>query len=70
MCKQKTIAKAIEFSGVGLHTGQSSTMLIEPADENYGVKFGFDTNSNNTFSYGLEFELSWLFLFALQLLPL
>ena len=39
MCKQKTIAKAIEFSGVGLHTGQSSTMLIEPADENYGVKF-------------------------------
>ena len=30
--------------------------FIEP--ENYGVKFGFDTNSNNTFSYGFEFETS------------
>ena len=30
--------------------------LIEPA--NYGVKAGFQTNNNNTFSYGLEYEIS------------
>ena len=30
--------------------------LIEPA--NYGVKAGFQTNNNNTFSYGIEYEIS------------
>ena len=30
--------------------------FIEP--KNYGVKFGFETNSNKTFSYGIEFETS------------
>ena len=30
--------------------------FIEP--KNYGVKFGFETNSNKTFSYGFEFETS------------
>ena len=30
--------------------------LIEPA--NYGVNAGFQTNNNNTFSYGIEYEIS------------
>ena len=30
--------------------------LIEPA--NFGVKAGFQTNNNNTFSYGIEYEVS------------
>ena len=34
----------------------TSGYFIEP--KNYGVKFGFETNNNNTFSYGIEFETS------------
>jgi len=37
-------------------TRSEDRYFIEP--ENYGVKFGFNTNGNNTFSYGLEFETS------------
>ena len=48
-----------DYTGVNkdfYETRSEDRYFIEP--ENYGVKFGFDTNSNNTFSYGLEFELS------------
>jgi UDP-3-O-[3-hydroxymyristoyl] N-acetylglucosamine deacetylase/3-hydroxyacyl-[acyl-carrier-protein] dehydratase len=37
--KQKTIKKAISFSGRGLHTGTDTTLTFKPAPENYGVKF-------------------------------
>jgi len=36
---QRTIAKPVSLSGVGLHTGTSCTMTFKPAPENYGVKF-------------------------------
>ena len=32
--KQKTIAKEVTLSGVGLHTGKSVTMTFKPAPEN------------------------------------
>jgi UDP-3-O-[3-hydroxymyristoyl] N-acetylglucosamine deacetylase/3-hydroxyacyl-[acyl-carrier-protein] dehydratase len=37
--KQKTIKKAISYSGRGLHTGTDTTLTFKPAPENYGFKF-------------------------------
>ncbi len=37
--RQKTIKKAISYSGRGLHTGTDTTLTFKPAPENYGVKF-------------------------------
>lgn len=39
MEKQQTINKAISFSGIGLHTGNPSTITFHPAPENYGYVF-------------------------------
>jgi UDP-3-O-[3-hydroxymyristoyl] N-acetylglucosamine deacetylase/3-hydroxyacyl-[acyl-carrier-protein] dehydratase len=36
---QKTIKKAISFSGRGLHTGNETQLTFKPAPENYGVRF-------------------------------
>lgn len=37
--RQKTIAREISFSGIGLHTGGLSTVVFKPAPENSGIKF-------------------------------
>jgi len=37
--RQRTLKSPIEFSGIGLHTGQTTTMTVLPADENHGYKF-------------------------------
>lgn len=37
--KQKTIAKSITVSGVGLHTGKSVNLTFHPAPEGHGIKF-------------------------------
>ncbi|MFK8044215.1 MAG: bifunctional UDP-3-O-[3-hydroxymyristoyl] N-acetylglucosamine deacetylase/3-hydroxyacyl-ACP dehydratase [Crocinitomicaceae bacterium] len=37
--KQCTLQAAIEFNGVGLHTGEAVKMTILPADANHGYKF-------------------------------
>jgi UDP-3-O-[3-hydroxymyristoyl] N-acetylglucosamine deacetylase/3-hydroxyacyl-[acyl-carrier-protein] dehydratase len=39
LTKQRTIAKEVSISGVGLHTGNKSNMIFKPAPENYGIKF-------------------------------
>ncbi len=36
---QRTIAKEVSLSGIGLHTGTSCTMTFKPAKENYGIRF-------------------------------
>jgi UDP-3-O-[3-hydroxymyristoyl] N-acetylglucosamine deacetylase/3-hydroxyacyl-[acyl-carrier-protein] dehydratase len=36
---QRTLAKAISFEGIGLHTGEFNRMTVEPAPENHGYKF-------------------------------
>ncbi|MEW6653200.1 MAG: bifunctional UDP-3-O-[3-hydroxymyristoyl] N-acetylglucosamine deacetylase/3-hydroxyacyl-ACP dehydratase [Bacteroidota bacterium] len=36
---QRTIAKEVSVSGVGLHTGTSCKMTFKPAPDNYGIKF-------------------------------
>ena len=36
---QKTLSKSISFTGKGLHTGIKVHMTIEPAPEEYGIKF-------------------------------
>ena len=36
---QRTIAKPVSLSGIGLHTGTSCTMTFVPAPENSGIKF-------------------------------
>ncbi|MFS4415245.1 bifunctional UDP-3-O-[3-hydroxymyristoyl] N-acetylglucosamine deacetylase/3-hydroxyacyl-ACP dehydratase [Maribacter sp. 2307ULW6-5] len=37
--KQRTIAKPVTLTGVGLHTGESVTLKFVPAAENYGYAF-------------------------------
>jgi UDP-3-O-[3-hydroxymyristoyl] N-acetylglucosamine deacetylase/3-hydroxyacyl-[acyl-carrier-protein] dehydratase len=37
--KQRTLAKAVSFNGVGLHTGKEVTLEVVPAPENHGYKF-------------------------------
>ncbi len=34
-----TVKKPVTMSGVGLHTGVSTTMTFKPAPENYGIRF-------------------------------
>ncbi len=37
--KQRTIAKPVSVSGIGIHTGTECTMTFKPAPENYGIRF-------------------------------
>lgn len=37
--KQRTLAEAVSFKGVGLHTGTEVTLEIIPAPDNHGYKF-------------------------------
>jgi len=37
--KQRTVADRVTFSGVGLHTGNISSVTFAPADENSGYRF-------------------------------
>ncbi|MGK0252372.1 MAG: UDP-3-O-[3-hydroxymyristoyl] N-acetylglucosamine deacetylase, partial [Gammaproteobacteria bacterium] len=37
--KQRTIAKEVTLTGVGLHTGAEVTMTFLPAPENHGYQF-------------------------------
>jgi UDP-3-O-[3-hydroxymyristoyl] N-acetylglucosamine deacetylase/3-hydroxyacyl-[acyl-carrier-protein] dehydratase len=39
LAQQRTIKQPVSISGVGLHTGNVSTMTFKPAPENYGVRF-------------------------------
>ena len=39
MLHQRTIAKTIETSGVGLHSGKKVQMTLRPASENSGIRF-------------------------------
>jgi len=39
MAKQRTIAKEVTLTGVGLHTGKNVTMKFVPAAENHGFAF-------------------------------
>jgi UDP-3-O-[3-hydroxymyristoyl] N-acetylglucosamine deacetylase/3-hydroxyacyl-[acyl-carrier-protein] dehydratase len=48
MEKQRTIKNPVSYSGIGLHTGNSSTITFHPAPENYGYKFiRTDLEDNN-----------------------
>lgn len=37
--QQRTIAKPVTVSGIGIHTGTQCTMTFKPAPENYGIRF-------------------------------
>lgn len=39
LINQRTIKDSVSFSGVGLHTGNISTVTFHPAPENYGYRF-------------------------------
>jgi UDP-3-O-[3-hydroxymyristoyl] N-acetylglucosamine deacetylase/3-hydroxyacyl-[acyl-carrier-protein] dehydratase len=39
MDNQRTIKNSVEYSGIGLHTGNESTMIIKPGLPNSGVRF-------------------------------
>ena len=45
---QKTLSKSVSFTGVGLHTGKSATIIIYPAKEDTGITFKrVDLKKNN-----------------------
>mgnify|MGYP001254264397 FL=1 len=45
---QKTINKPIKLTGVGLHNGVIADLVINPANENFGIKFcRIDISENN-----------------------
>ena len=39
MNKQKTISSEVSFSGIGLHTGETSNLTLKPLKENSGIIF-------------------------------
>src|SRR3990170_8319042 len=39
LSKQRTIAKPVSISGIGLHTGNKWNMTFQPAPEDYGIRF-------------------------------
>ena len=39
MDKQKTLSSEVSFSGIGLHTGEKSTLTLKPLKENSGIIF-------------------------------
>lgn len=39
LTKQRTIQKSVSISGIGLHTGKSSTLTFKPAPIKYGIRF-------------------------------
>jgi UDP-3-O-[3-hydroxymyristoyl] N-acetylglucosamine deacetylase/3-hydroxyacyl-[acyl-carrier-protein] dehydratase len=39
LTKQRTIAKEASITGIGLHTGNHSTLTFRPAPEDYGIRF-------------------------------
>lgn len=39
MQKQQTLKRSVKISGIGLHSGCASMLEIEPAPENYGIRF-------------------------------
>ncbi len=39
LAKQRTISKDVSINGIGLHTGNPSTLTFKPAPENYGIRF-------------------------------
>ena len=48
---QKTINKPIKLTGVGLHNGIIADLVINPANENFGIKFcRIDISENNLIS--------------------
>ena len=36
---QRTIKKTVSMSGIGLHTGNKTTLVFRPAEPNTGIKF-------------------------------
>ena len=36
---QKTIKKAVNFSGIGLHNGETASVCIKPSEPNFGIVF-------------------------------
>ena len=48
LLNQKTIKKPVKFSGVGLHNGKLTNLIIKPSDPNSGIVFKrVDLDSNN-----------------------
>lgn len=39
MDKQRTIKRSVKLEGIGIHSGEPTTIIFHPAPENYGYKF-------------------------------
>ncbi len=46
---RRTIARPVEFSGVGIHSGKTAKVRVSPAPEGGGIRFRFGANC-----YGIE----------------
>ncbi|MFI5391349.1 MAG: UDP-3-O-acyl-N-acetylglucosamine deacetylase, partial [Bacteriovoracales bacterium] len=39
MINQRTIAKAVNFTGIGLHSGKKINLTLKPAEVDFGIQF-------------------------------
>lgn len=39
---QRTVCHTVRLRGIGLHTGETAEVLVDPAPEDYGIRFGYD----------------------------
>lgn len=46
---QKTIKESVSISGIGLHSGEKSTIKLSPAEENTGLTFYLDNGVHRKF---------------------
>ena len=54
--KQKTIKKIIQLEGVGLHSGKTAILTINPALPNTGIVFiRSDLDKNNVIYFKMKF---------------
>jgi UDP-3-O-[3-hydroxymyristoyl] N-acetylglucosamine deacetylase len=59
---QKTLTRAVRLNGIGLHTGNSTTLIIEPAEPNSGIVF---QKQNGPVSYTMPASFKNVFSTAL-----
>ena len=53
--KQNTIKKDVKFSGIGLHSGENSSVTLRPAAENAGITF-IKTNKGEQHTIPADFK--------------
>ena len=58
LLNQKTLTKPISFDGIGLHSGKSVKLTVNPSEPDTGIVFKrIDLKNNNLKQYSLNKEV-------------